>query len=66
MTAALMSEVELLDASRIPRLVMRDVPCACGGWLSAVQGDDGAVVAAVVRHNESPAHQGWRLRQASA
>jgi hypothetical protein len=65
-TAALMSEAELLDAARIPRLVMRDVPCACGGRLSAPQGDDGALVAAVVRHNETPAHRGWRRRQADA
>ena len=41
--------------------VVRTVPCACGGTLSAPQGDDRAISLAVSFHNESTTHRQWRI-----
>lgn len=41
--------------------VRRVEPCACGGRLVQLEGDD--VAAVVGRHNETIAHRAWRLER---
>lgn len=39
---------------------MRLEPCACGGMIAALAGDDRAIFAAVYRHNFTDLHAAWR------
>jgi hypothetical protein len=58
-----MSEAELVHGySTGPAPVIRVVPCACGGHLSAPYGDWLAIASAVMSHRETPLHQAWQLR----
>jgi hypothetical protein len=47
----------------VPR---RTLPCACGGWISAIDGDGRSIVAAVRAHQASPIHRVWREEEDGA
>jgi hypothetical protein len=43
----------------------RTVPCVCGGEISAPDGDDAAITAAVRVHNDTARHRAWRREQSA-
>jgi hypothetical protein len=40
----------------------RTTACSCGGLITATGPDPSTVMAAVVKHQESARHTGWRMR----
>lgn len=62
----LISPAPCFDCQSFPCLCVlspRVEPCVCGGEITVDDKSDPlAVVAAVKRHNETPAHADWRLR----
>jgi hypothetical protein len=57
------SEWELLKGYEGASETVRTVPCACGGVLSAIAGDDKGLSRAVVIHRDTPQHRYWQTRE---
>lgn len=60
---AVLPEALLFHAHRGGRAPVELVEtCVCGGLITALDGDDQGIQAAVARHNDSIAHRAWRFR----
>ena len=59
-----MPEAVLFHALRGgPAPVERTEPCACGGFITALDGDERSIQVAVGRHKESLTHRAWRFER---